>query len=423
MAQTHLVSIVNSKGTATDDATAANVSVAGVTDGNLSHISEDFIAQQGVVDLSSDCKVTAQGTPDMTVNAAAGTAYIQSSTWTQNSNTLRYYRDVCTIGASGSELTIGANASGSTRIDQVCTKIDTTVTGGGTVDNTGSNVASYLVVVGTPGAGIPATPSDHLAVANITVANGASSITSGEISDVRQKAYMVDWQPINDSASYSSATTYSNTNTTYAGVITVGSGGIQRYPIGQKITFKQPTDGRKYGVITKTTDTTITVFLGTDYDLDSEAITDVMISSAKSPEGFPMAKSKWKQETNAASLVSLATPGAATWVNIGSLSIDVAAGNWEGEYFSSVYGNDSSGTSNKEVFATLSKANNTEDDVDWTSPGRSNALEDGGFPLTRRKEIEISSDDTYYLNEKSTVNVAFLIINAGTIIRLYCAYI
>lgn len=431
MAQTHYISIVNSKGEATDDDTAANITVAGVTDANLSHFSEDYIAQAGVVDLDSDCKVTAQGTPDMTVNCAAGTAYILNSSWTQNSNSIKYYRDICTVGASGSELEISSNASGSTRYDKICLKVDTTVISGGTVDNTGSNVCSYVVVEGTAGSGVPATPSDHLCLATITVADGETEITSGEITDKRVRAYVVDWQPVNDSLSYSDATTYSNTNTTYSGEITVGTGAANRYHVGQKITFSQSTDGVKYGIITKVADTTITVFLGTDYDFDNETITSVMVSSAKSPQGFPMDPTKWKVELVDSSLQSQASPTQNTWYNIGSLDIDIPIGYWDMNYKVHLQSNDSS-RDNVDDQVTLSTANNSESNTRVTSAVNSQIPASAGNYIyavthTIQDKIETTAADTFYLNGRTKVaSVDGIYFNGGTtptIITFQCNYL
>jgi hypothetical protein len=76
---------------------------------------------------------------------------------------------------------ITSNSSGSTRIDLICLKVDTTITSDSAMDN----VASIQYVTGTPGGGVPATPAGYAKHAEITVVNGASSFSSGDIADKR----------------------------------------------------------------------------------------------------------------------------------------------------------------------------------------------------------------------------------------------
>lgn len=143
-------------------------------------LATDFIIEGGVVDLdASDLLVEAQDTPDMSVKVAPGVGYVPNSSWTKNlDGALRFWDSLVDEEES---LVIGSNSSGSTRIDLICLKVDTTAV----PDADASNVASLVVVAGTPGAGVPATPSNHLKLAEITVANGETTITSAEINDTR----------------------------------------------------------------------------------------------------------------------------------------------------------------------------------------------------------------------------------------------
>src|SRR5690606_19243390 len=75
----------------------------------------------------------------------------------------------------------------STRIDLIAIKVDTTVTDANP-DNTG--VASLVVVEGTPGAGVPATPANHIALYQVTIVNGETEITDAEVTDVREEAVL-----------------------------------------------------------------------------------------------------------------------------------------------------------------------------------------------------------------------------------------
>lgn len=74
-------------------------------------------------------------------------------------------------------LTIGSNSSGATRTDLIVAR----------VFDLGSSSSScdVEVVAGTPGAGAPAAPTASVPLAAVAVATGASSISSGNITDKR----------------------------------------------------------------------------------------------------------------------------------------------------------------------------------------------------------------------------------------------
>jgi len=145
----------------------------------------DFINQKGVV-LTNDYLVQAQASPDMTVKATPGTAYLPSIASVPPSINATVYS---TILDANSNVTIAANASGVAKIDAVVLYIDTAAS----ADATASNVAKLTSVRGTASA----SPTDgeiqtavgasnpFLRLADVAVANGASSINSGNITDKR----------------------------------------------------------------------------------------------------------------------------------------------------------------------------------------------------------------------------------------------
>lgn len=154
------------------------------TAGDLRSAFNNFIFQEGVVDLSGGhYEVTEKSTPDMSVDIASGRSFILNDSWTEFSSAIRFYD---TLLDADTNVSISSNASGSTRIDIICIKINTAVT----PDANASNVASIIVVEGTPGAGAPSTPSDHLKIAEVTVANGETAITNSEISDTRTQVLL-----------------------------------------------------------------------------------------------------------------------------------------------------------------------------------------------------------------------------------------
>lgn len=129
-------------------------------------------AASGVINVN-DLKVVPNS--GMSIQVGTGSALFYSTTL---SSLFHVYSDAT------ANITISSNATGSTRIDLICLKFDTGVT----PNANASNVCSILTVEGTAGAGVPSTPAEHFVLAKVTVASGASSIGSGEITDMRPNA-------------------------------------------------------------------------------------------------------------------------------------------------------------------------------------------------------------------------------------------
>lgn len=174
----HKVAVINGK--------KPLAGVGGVSDSDLSNIAVNFLTN-GVAKLD-DYKVVPQSTPDMTVKIVALTsvpsvAYVEKA---DGSNKYVSALDTTT------NLTITPNSSGNPRIDAIIIKLDLAVT----PDNFGGNVATLVVMPGTP-AGSPVAPTDNeiqtyvgagnpfLRLANISVINGAASIDTAQITDTR----------------------------------------------------------------------------------------------------------------------------------------------------------------------------------------------------------------------------------------------
>jgi hypothetical protein len=118
--------------------------------------------------------VTANGTPNMSVNVAAGWAAIVGTTQS-NMGVYIAYNDAAT------NLTITVANATNPRIDRVVITVnDAYYTGL-------LNNVTYTVIAGTPAASptAPATPANSLSLATITVAANATTITSGAITDTR----------------------------------------------------------------------------------------------------------------------------------------------------------------------------------------------------------------------------------------------
>jgi hypothetical protein len=132
-----------------------------------------IFATTGIVGASS-LAVTANGTPNMSVNVAAGYAAIVGTTQS-NMGVYLAYNDAVT------NLTVTASNPSLPRIDRVVVTVnDAYYTGL-------LNNVTFTVVAGTPAASptAPATPANSISLATIAVAAGATTIVSGNITDTR----------------------------------------------------------------------------------------------------------------------------------------------------------------------------------------------------------------------------------------------
>lgn len=146
--------------------------------------STDFISEgivgsfSGGPPLTGAFATTAQGTPDMTVAVATGVCYVQGTPTSQSSQTFRVKN------TASSNVTIAANSSGSTKYDWVYIKLDATKLNGPSV--AGDDAATLTTSRSTSQSSDDGTPPTYgYPIAVVTVANGATSITSGNIRDSR----------------------------------------------------------------------------------------------------------------------------------------------------------------------------------------------------------------------------------------------
>ncbi len=146
---------------------------------NGSHTAEnDRLTTQAVVSGSGfigagSLLVTANGTPNMTVNVALGWGAIVSST--ANAGVYTFYNDATT------NLAITTADPTNPRIDRVVVTVNDSAYSGAT------NNVVFQVLAGTPAASptAPATPTNSISLATIAVAAGTTSIVAGNITDTR----------------------------------------------------------------------------------------------------------------------------------------------------------------------------------------------------------------------------------------------
>jgi len=208
-----------------------------------------------------------------------------------------------------------------------------------------------------------------------------------------------------------------------------------KYYAGMRIKLTQSTGGTKYFIVTKVAysdpNTTVTVYGGTDYNLENEAITSPYWSMMKAPAAFPLDPTKWTVITTDTNSNSQASPTATTWYNPGTTSITVPIGVWRINYQANIATDQAGGTSSdSDVSITLSTANNSESDTDLTAQERfynDTNQKVLNTTIIREKTLVLTSKTQYYLNVKTTIASANSIkVNGNvskTIIRAISAYL
>lgn len=152
-----------------------------------------LVGTAGVVDVANaSLEVTEKsGTPDLSVDVAVGVAAVANidDSFGSGSPAFFPFRNTAVYN-----VTINANGAGNPRITSIFLEVD-----GAASDSTrGSAAGDIIAVDGTAAASpsAPATPvsanKSYLRLADVTVANGASSITDANITDQRVEAKLRD---------------------------------------------------------------------------------------------------------------------------------------------------------------------------------------------------------------------------------------
>ncbi len=230
------------------------------------------------------------------------------------------------------------------------------------------------------------------------------------------------WIPAEQTWTYASADDPTFTFTVAADVTT-------KYSAGMKIKLTQGTV--KYFIITAVStfsggNTTITVYGGTDYDLANAAITLPYYSMVRSPLGFPMSPVKWSVVFTDTGNRSQASPSINVWYNISPLSTTIPIGVWD-VYYKADVANDRAAAAYCVSYCTLSTANNSESDSNFTSQGFSTPVNAHSCTHSVRNFLALSSKTVYYLNVKTDQSsTAYLWVYGGfakTVITATCAYL
>jgi len=230
------------------------------------------------------------------------------------------------------------------------------------------------------------------------------------------------WIPVSDSWAYASADSPTFT-------ITVPTGAASIYSVGMRIKLTQTTV--KYFIITAVADTVLTVYGGTDYTLINAAISAISYSTQKAPLGFPLSPAKWTVEVISSANALQNSPTQNQWYNLGSISINVPVGLWELSYRVGMQVNRATAGS-LTMSTTLSTANNSESDVNFTSNiDDYSATAINPFYLSSmaftKNIVSLAAKATYYLNGNSSTTSIGGINHRGdttrTLLRAVCAYL
>ena len=206
------------------------------------------------------------------------------------------------------------------------------------------------------------------------------------------------------------------------------------YP-GMRVKITQSTV--KYFIITAvsfSTDTTVTLYGGTDYSLvasGTTAISAFSYSTAKAPAGFPLDPTKWTVDASFSGQSTQASPVSGTWYNIGTKTIVVPIGSWRIYVKATIADFKSGGGTNVDCFCTLSTANNSESSPNRTFTCESATTASSISYISQTGFIEdlitLASKTTLYLNEKTSqaAQTTLYIGTASTttIVRAVSAYL
>ena len=201
-----------------------------------------------------------------------------------------------------------------------------------------------------------------------------------------------------------------------------------KYSAGMRIKLTQTT--AKYFIITAVAygapNTTVTVYGGTDYTLTDDSITNPYYSAQKAPHGFPVDPTKWSVVLSDTGDREQSSPSAGVWYNLGSLSLSVPIGVWNVET-KVVIRAELASAGAIAVNTTLSTANNSESDTDFTTYNYYNSITVNTSFVSVRKVLTLASKTVYYLNARTPSGSITLIrfngTSAATVIRAVCAYL
>lgn len=219
--------------------------------------------------------------------------------------------------------------------------------------------------------------------------------------------------------------TYASGDGTNVGTFTVSGVDLTGvYNVGDRVKFTQTTV--KYGIITKvafSTDTTVTIYMGTDYTIANAAITSPAYSHDKSPVGFPMSPTKW---TITKALTTDRSTNSTSWATLtDTITVPIGAFRISAKYPLML----ATSTSTRSAAVTLSSDASTETNTDLTGRLRnaSNVASGWGNSVYVETTVLLTSSTTFTLmgisdNADSTIKISNTNMGAG-FIKAVSAYL
>ena len=178
-----------------------------------------------------------------------------------------------------------------------------------------------------------------------------------------------------------------------------------------------------YFIVTAIALGTITLYGGQLYTLAATPVTLPYFSKAKSPVGFTLDPTQWTEQLKDTSDRTQISPSGSTWYNPGSLSLAIPIGAWITDWSAELFPI-SAGTVSQT--ATLSTANNSESDPDFTADMYIQTVTQAQATMGRSKTLLLAAKTSYFLNTKARVaanSITFQGSVVPTFIRARCAYL
>lgn len=221
--------------------------------------------------------------------------------------------------------------------------------------------------------------------------------------------------------------TYSSwSSTTRIGVITVPTDATTKYTAGMRYRISQSTGGTKYGIITKVTATTLTVFFPEGTTLNNETITSPHYATVKIPIGFNADPTIWTLELTSSSNRTISSASYASLTD----NLVVGIGSWKVSLKGNIARPYSASTSNDFYNVTLSSDTSTETYPNLTFAynirfGSASASSGGNATTQTDDDVLLAAQTTLtVLGQKvAGVNGTLAGGNIPTIIRAVCNYL
>lgn len=247
------------------------------------------------------------------------------------------------------------------------------------------------------------------------------AVFNAKVSQTTMRTYMSQGLTGSET-SLASAYSFNNSildlNTTTPNDLSVGGGAAVATNLDSP--FGQKSGGLSsltwdFGIISSVsfaTDTTVVVQVPEGCTIPtSGGVASIAYSGISTPYAFPKETFRWQLATILRVQTALAVT-ISLWYNLGSGALNVPAGSWTVGYSASPIGQ---ATTTSQVDVSLSTANNTVGDTDFTTTHYIGSTQLMGALHTRKKPLVLSSLAPYYLNFSMPAGTGLTIYNTDTV--------